>query len=94
MVPPHEAFAQVSAVRLLERLGIAGKWIPACAGMTSSKLLQVQPNRAAVVAQKIVAPTGWSWDGPDEEVAKALLTDQPERAQRIAQLILGVVDDG
>jgi hypothetical protein len=24
MVPPHEAFAQVSAVRLLERLGIAG----------------------------------------------------------------------
>jgi hypothetical protein len=24
MVPPHEAFAQVSAVRLLERLGITG----------------------------------------------------------------------
>jgi hypothetical protein len=44
----------------------------------AEKLLQVQPNRAAVVAQKIVAPTGWSWDGPDEEVAKALLTDQPE----------------
>jgi hypothetical protein len=41
-----------------------------------------------------VAPTGWSWDGPDEEVAKALLTDQPERARRVAQLILGVVDDG
>ena len=60
----------------------------------AEKLLQVQPNRAAVVAQKIVAPTGWSWDGPDEEVAKALLTDQPDRARRIAQLILGVVDDG
>ena len=60
----------------------------------AEKLLQVQPKRAAVVAQKIVAPTGLSWDGPDEEVAKALLTDQPERARRVAQLILGVVDDG
>jgi hypothetical protein len=34
MIPPHEAFAHGSAVRLLKRLVIAGKWVPACAGMT------------------------------------------------------------
>jgi hypothetical protein len=33
MIPPHEPFAHDSAVRLLKRLGIAGKWVPACAGM-------------------------------------------------------------